>query len=199
MINTAKSLHFKPNKSLIYTVVIALHALIIFYPTAKDHRINFALSLKKQAVSSLAVRLASKKAVIKPKKLERKMLTKKLVKRAKTPAITEKKTEIIKKVEDQHATKQDVTRNFKQSIQNFTKPNYPRIARMRRMQGKVLLKIKVSHLGIPIHVQVLKSTGHNLLDKMAIKAARSWRFLPIKTVSIGNHYWVEKPIEFKLN
>ena len=69
---------------------------------------------------------------------------------------------------------------------------------MRRMQGKVVLKIQVSHLGIPMDVVILKSTGHNILDKMAVKAARQWRFLPLKDVNAGNHYWVEKPIEFKL-
>jgi len=198
MINTANSLEIQSNKSITYGVVIVFHLLVIFYRSASEQRVDFAISLKKQAVSSLAVRLASKKVEIeKPKKIKKKII-KKIAKASKVPLQKPKTLKKIKETKEQVATKQEVTRNFKKSIQNYTKPSYPRIARLRRMQGRVLLKIQVSHLGLPLNVQILKSTGYKLLDKTALKAVQKWRFLPLNNITTQNYYWVEKSIEFKM-
>ncbi len=199
MINTAHSLEIKPYKGITYIVMLLLHMIVIFYRSAQNERIDFALSLKKQAITSLAIRLESKKYVEKKPLIKKQKTKKKLVKKSRTKREVKPIEKTIEKKQREVTTaKQEVTRNFKQSINNYTKPLYPRIARLRRMQGRVLLKIKVSHLGLPTKVLILKSTGHALLDKMAMKAAKQWRFLPITELSSSNHYWVEKPIEFKL-
>ncbi len=88
-------------------------------------------------------------------------------------------------------------KNFKEAIVNYAAPNYPRRARRRHMEGQIDLKIKVNPEGQPIAIQVLKSTGHKILDQEALKAVQSWVFKQVKNVTT-DFYYVSKSIIFKI-
>jgi protein TonB len=55
-------------------------------------------------------------------------------------------------------------------------PAYPRIAKRRGWDGDVLLLVQVNKMGQVLKVQIDRSSGHGVLDQVAIKAVRNWRF-----------------------
>jgi TonB family protein len=83
--------------------------------------------------------------------------------------------------------------DFASSAINYKGPIYPRLAVKREMEGTVLVKVAITAEGYPANIEILKSSGHDLLDKAAIDAISGWRFLPRSTP-----YFVEKNIVFQL-
>ncbi|MEZ5758686.1 MAG: energy transducer TonB [Emcibacteraceae bacterium] len=81
---------------------------------------------------------------------------------------------------------------------NNPPPSYPRIARLRRQQGTVLLNVEVEMNGHPGDIQVVKSSGYQLLDQAAINTVRKWRFLPAKRGNEPVKANVEIPITFQI-
>ena len=57
-------------------------------------------------------------------------------------------------------------------------PQYPRLARRRGLQGRLVLRVTVNSLGQPSVLKILKTSGHDLLDSAALKAVKSWHFQP---------------------
>ena len=85
------------------------------------------------------------------------------------------------------------TYDFGNSAVSYKEPTYPRLAIKRELQGSVRIRVKVSPEGKPTNTEILKSSGHELLDKAALEAVPFWQFQP-KTLS----YFVEKTIVFQL-
>lgn len=85
------------------------------------------------------------------------------------------------------------TFSFGDSVVSFKAPIYPKLAIKRELQGSVRIKVMVSIEGKPMHTEILKSSGFELLDKAALEAVLNWDF-QAKRVS----YFVEKTIIFKL-
>ncbi len=56
-------------------------------------------------------------------------------------------------------------------------PSYPMVARRMGWQGRVVLSVEVLANGSPGQVNVHQSSGHDVLDKAAIKAVSGWRFV----------------------
>lgn len=88
--------------------------------------------------------------------------------------------------------------NYKANYGFNPKPAYPRIARNRGWQGKVLLKVQVSASGTSQNVAVHKSSGHDLLDEAAIEAVKKWRFIPARRGNTPVASSVIVPILFSL-
>ncbi len=82
---------------------------------------------------------------------------------------------------------------------NNPKPDYPRIALRRGIEGLVLLHVEVNEQGRPTEIQVKKSAGFKPLDIAALKAVRRWRFLPAQRNGITVRASVEVPIRFRLD
>jgi len=57
-------------------------------------------------------------------------------------------------------------------------PIYPVAARLRGWEGRVVLELLITAEGLVGEIKVVESSGHQLLDQAAIKAARQWRYLP---------------------
>lgn len=55
-------------------------------------------------------------------------------------------------------------------------PSYPELAMKSNLEGSITLRIGVSSYGLVTYTQVLKSTGHSLLDDEAIGAVKLWAF-----------------------
>jgi protein TonB len=80
-------------------------------------------------------------------------------------------------------------------------PHYPRLARRRGYEGRVILRLDVGHDGTVARVVVLKSSGHAVLDRAAATAARAWRFMTTmrgRGASDAGVVSVRVPIVFKL-
>lgn len=76
-------------------------------------------------------------------------------------------------------------------------PDYPRMAKLRGLFGVVALRLEVNGQGLPMHVSVIKSSGHDILDQAALEALKRWRFTPTDH-STELAFYTEKTVEFRL-
>jgi protein TonB len=60
------------------------------------------------------------------------------------------------------------------------RPEYPLAARQRRWTGAGLFACNVRSDGTVASVDVVRSTGHEMLDQAAIAALRQWKFWKFK-------------------
>jgi protein TonB len=78
------------------------------------------------------------------------------------------------------------------------KPTYPPLARRRGWEGTVILLVTVNVLGESEKVRVLKSSGHKILDKSALKTVKKWIFTPgqlgVQPISME----VQVPVHFSI-
>ena len=75
------------------------------------------------------------------------------------------------------------TDNFPVSDSHNPSPEYPEMAVFLGYQGTTVIRIKVSVQGISKGVEILRSSGHKILDESAAKALKKWRFTPGKNDS----------------
>ena len=80
-----------------------------------------------------------------------------------------------------------------------TAPPYPRKARRLGYEGTVMLKVLIDENGRVDDLTVLKSSGHTVLDRAALSAARKWLFEPGTEGGIKKKMWVKIPVRFDLN
>lgn len=84
------------------------------------------------------------------------------------------------------------------SVLSKPMPGYPRSALQRRMQGTVQVLIQVSAQGVPQSVKIARSSGHQLLDNAAEKAAMKVRLKPVKINGVATPINVTISYQFKL-
>ena len=70
--------------------------------------------------------------------------------------------------------------NFPISDLHNPSPEYPEMAIFLGYQGNAIVRIKVSAKGLSEGVDILRSSGHKLLDEAVTKALKKWRFTPSK-------------------
>ena len=73
------------------------------------------------------------------------------------------------------------------------RPNYPLYARQYHQTGEGLFVCHIRPDGTVAWVDVLRSTGHEMLDRAATKALRQWRFHP------GDMNAIKIPINFSMS
>jgi protein TonB len=81
---------------------------------------------------------------------------------------------------------------------NNPPPVYPLAARRRGIEGTVMVRAQIQEDGHCLQADLSKSSGHEMLDKAAVAAVRSWRFVPAKRGTQTIVAWVEVPITFRL-
>ena len=81
---------------------------------------------------------------------------------------------------------------------NNPAPLYPKIARDRGIEGKILLEVVVKEDGSALNVKLLSSSGSSLLDESALEAVKNWQFIPAKKFGKFVQAKVIVPIEFKI-
>lgn len=89
--------------------------------------------------------------------------------------------------------------NYRANYGFNPKPDYPRIARNRRWQGKILLRVQVSALGASEQIAIHRGSGHEILDESAVEAVRKWRFIPARRGDTPVASSVIVPILFTLH
>jgi len=77
-------------------------------------------------------------------------------------------------------------------------PEYPRLARRRGYQGKVLLEVLVNREGKVEDLRVLQSSGFPVLDRAATASVRRWGFEPGRKGDDAVVMWVKVPVRFQL-
>lgn len=79
------------------------------------------------------------------------------------------------------------------------RPHYPRIARSRGQEGRVLIRVSVRGDGRVGSAKVAKSSGHGVLDRAALKAVKRWRFKPALRAGKPVAATLTVPVVFRLN
>jgi periplasmic protein TonB len=77
-------------------------------------------------------------------------------------------------------------------------PEYPPAARRRGYEGTVIVEVLVDREGRVEDLRVLKSSGHDMLDRTAMRAVKSWTFEPARRGEEKVDMWVKVPLTFRL-
>lgn len=77
-------------------------------------------------------------------------------------------------------------------------PPYPALARRLRLEGRVVLRVRVGVQGAPLETLVDTSSGYDILDQAAMVAVREWRFVPARQGIAAIEAWVQVPVSFRL-
>lgn len=78
-------------------------------------------------------------------------------------------------------------------------PRYPARALRRGESGTVMVSAEIGPDGVPISVEVARSSGSRLLDRAAVDAVRRWRFRPALADGRPTTGKVQVPISFEQN
>jgi protein TonB len=77
-------------------------------------------------------------------------------------------------------------------------PDYPERARLRNLEGRVVMIADIGPDGAVLDVRLQTSSGHDLLDRAALEAVRRWRFSPAREDGRAVRDRVLIPIGFHL-
>jgi protein TonB len=77
-------------------------------------------------------------------------------------------------------------------------PQYPELARQAGIEGQAVVKALVDVDGSIMAVQILKSSGNQILDEAALAAAKKATFTPAKQRDTFVRVWVSIPMRFRL-
>jgi protein TonB len=77
-------------------------------------------------------------------------------------------------------------------------PQYPRVARRRGYEGRVILEVLVNEEGNVEDLRIFQSSGHRVLDRAAMKSVQGWLFEPGRRGDEKLEMWVKVPIRFDL-
>lgn len=129
-----------------------------------------------------------------------------LQEKAETPVSTPQQAE-----PDEAATRERITVTAVQKSQQFSPdrpaipllknnppPVYPKSARRKGYQGKVILKVLVAANGSVEDIELEKSCGYGILDRTALAAVRDWQFKPGIKNGKKIKMWVKVPVRFQL-
>jgi len=86
----------------------------------------------------------------------------------------------------------------KPKIKSNNPPNYPLSARRRNYEGTVLLDVLVRRDGTVGSIRLARSSGHEALDRAAVRGVKKWAFYPGKRGDEPVEMWVAIPIRFQL-
>jgi len=78
------------------------------------------------------------------------------------------------------------------------KPKYPKVARKRGYEGEVKLKVFVLANGRVGKIEIIRPSGHEILDRSALEAVKDWVFVPGRENGKEISSWVTVPIAFQL-
>ncbi len=79
-----------------------------------------------------------------------------------------------------------------------TPVSYPKIARKRGLEGKVLIEVWLDEQGNQTKQLLIKSSGHSVLDKRALNTIKEWRFSHQTDQGQAIAHRVQIPINFQL-
>lgn len=91
-----------------------------------------------------------------------------------------------------------VDADYKAAYLQNPKPLYPPLAFRLRAEGKVILLAEVLPNGQSGTVQVLESSGNEMLDKSALETVKKWKFTPARKDGVIVTQAVRIPIIFSL-
>ena len=77
-------------------------------------------------------------------------------------------------------------------------PAYPPISRRLNEEGKAIVRVFVTPDGRAERVELVRSSGHERLDRSALEAVARWRFVPARQGAVAVAAHVLVPVQFVL-
>lgn len=93
----------------------------------------------------------------------------------------------------------DIRPGFRIGSSGNPAPEYPRLARRRGQQGRVILRVEVDPAGHATSVAIQRSSGYRLLDRAAARTVRRWTFQPARRAGKIASGQVDVPVLFRLH
>ncbi len=81
------------------------------------------------------------------------------------------------------------------AVVKASKPEYPAMARVFRLEGEVIVNVEVDHRGVPIGAGIVKSSSP-VFSATVLTTVRAWRFSP--AAKEGGVRVVQIPFTFKM-
>jgi protein TonB len=162
----------------IFSLTLVLHLGVVLFPFMTQEKIRFQAPQGVQSMP-MTLKVVSQNKTVTKRKIRPKKIQKKSLQKTKTqtdPEMAEPQQNLLPQGE--------ASKSFDQLIRNYVKPRYPRLAQKRAIQGDVKLKVFVNEQGKVQAVEILKSSGHSILDNEAVRAAKQWLFNANKSFSI---------------
>jgi len=170
---------------------LGLHALVIFYfsqntltTTVPSSGIPQVQRVTLKAIPTPTKQPEVEKVVQKPKTV---------AKKAKTSPVAAPVKKTPKETAQESATKAD-----KEHPNYAPTPRYPRLARVRGLEGEVIIKVAVNPAGVPVRTSLVRSSGHPVLDKAALEGLKKWRFGPTSKITKTIAFTTQKTVKFQL-
>ena len=88
---------------------------------------------------------------------------------------------------------------FDSAFLNNPQPAYPNMSRRLREVGTAQLRVRVSAMGMPLEIQLVKSSGYSRLDESALAAVKKWKFQPAMRGGSAIEDWVTFFLAFGLD
>ncbi|MDD2721668.1 MAG: energy transducer TonB [Gallionella sp.] len=86
--------------------------------------------------------------------------------------------------------------DFKAAYLNNPRPAYPMAARRMGWEGRVILNVEVLAEGRCGGINVIRSSGHEILDNAAVSTVKGWHFVPARHAGQPITQWFKLPINF---
>jgi TonB family protein len=83
-------------------------------------------------------------------------------------------------------------------IEHLVEPVYPKLARDRGLEARVVLAALVDEKGHVLYIRVLKNTGHIMFEEAAQEALRKCIFRPYTEAGRPAKVWVRYPVRFDI-
>jgi protein TonB len=90
-------------------------------------------------------------------------------------------------------------RSYPQPLHNNAPPEYPEEAIRRGWEGTVVLRLRITAMGIVEEVTVASGSGFSVLDEAAVAAVKVWRFRPARPEERDVTTTVLQPVVFDLS
>lgn len=92
----------------------------------------------------------------------------------------------------------DTVPDYRAAYLNNPRPAYPMAARRMGWEGRVVLNVEVLASGLCGDANVSRSSGHEVLDNVALRTVKGWRFVPASRAGHAVTQWFQVPIQFSL-
>lgn len=79
------------------------------------------------------------------------------------------------------------------------RPEYPPAARRRGIEGRAVVRVRVGADGEVLTVDLEQTSGSELLDRAALGAIQTWRFVPARYAGVAMEALAIVPVSFRLN
>ncbi len=173
--------------------------------------------IEKKKTEARETKKTQPKPIAKPAKSNPKAIPEKpktVAKKKPQPKLEIKEPDVVKKVEEmaQPEVEQEPTPPAQTASQESkpmlvkkaefrakpTPVTYPRLARKKGLQGKVMIEVWLDEQGEQIKQVLLESSGHDVLDDQALKTIKKWRFSQRVEQGRAIAHRVQIPINFQL-